>query len=272
VAPHPLIARLEDRDAAVRRQACRDAGRDPSAVLLVDALLPRLSDADASVASAASDALAAIGSGDPEVAPRLEAILRSGGDEARWWAAFTLARLGPPKVKLLPVLLDGLEHPDGGRRWSAAKLLVELGRLEGEVLPVLLHFASGEERPAARRMAIFALRELAPDRPETTRALLLASESGEAEVRRAALSALAAVWEDTRAACARLRQVLEADRDPGSRGLAAAALGALARRGAPGSDEARGLLEERAERDASEAVRRAARAALAAARGAGEPG
>jgi HEAT repeat protein len=257
------VTRLADPDPAVRRQACRDAARDPSAVLLSDALLPRLADEDPAVASAAADALAVIGSGDASVVGRLESTLRGPDREARWWAAFTLARLGPPKMKLLPVLLDGLEHADGSRRWSAAKLLVELGRLEGEVLPVLLQFARGEERPGTQRMAIFALRELAPDRPETTRALLAASHSEDLEVRRAAISALAVVLEETPAACERLSQALAEDPDPRSRALAASALGALARRDAVGSDGASELLARCAEDDRSEAVQRAARTALA---------
>ncbi|MGH0031233.1 MAG: HEAT repeat domain-containing protein [Myxococcota bacterium] len=230
---HPLVARLSDPDPAVRLDACRAAPRDPSAVLLADALLPLLGDPDPAVAAAASDALAAIASGDASVLPHLDAALRGENRDARWWSAFTLARLGPPKIKLLPVLLDTLEHPDGGRRWSAAKLLVELGRLEGEVLPVLLHFAGGGERPTARRMALFALRELAPDRPETTRVLLEASRSDDTPVRRAALSALAVVLEDADAARERLAEAAVRDADPASRRLAEAALAEMERRRTP---------------------------------------
>lgn len=224
---HPLVERLRAADPELRRSACDDAARDPSAVLLVDALCEALADPERRVARAASDALAAIGAGDAAVAQRLNAALRQPGRDRRWWAAFTLARLGPPPVKLLPVLLDALEHEAGDIRWSAAKLLVELGRLEGEVLPVLLHFAAGSERPALRRMAIFCLRELAPDRDETARALLLASRDRDPEIRRAALGALAALLDPGPPVWQRLREVADGDADPAARRIASTAIAAL---------------------------------------------
>jgi hypothetical protein len=229
---HPLVARLRDPEPAVRREACAEAARDPSAVLLVGALCEALGDAEREVARAASAALVAIGAHDPGVAPLLAGALRRDGPGARCRVALTLARLEPPKLGWLPALIDGLAHPDRELRWSSAKLLVELGRVSPEVLPVLLHIAAGGERPAARRMAVIAVRELAPDRPETTRALLAASRCGDPEVRRTALPALAAVMEHTGDAIARLREAAASDPDAASRRLAAAALAARSARGA----------------------------------------
>lgn len=226
---HPLVERLGAADPEVRRAACADAARDPSAVLLVDALCEALADPEPRVARAASDALASIGARDAEVGERLGAVLRRPGRDRRWWAAFTLARLGPPPIKLLPVLIDTLEHPEGSVRWSAAKLLVELGRLEGEVLPVLLHFVASPERPAVRRMAIFCVRELAPDREESGRALLAASRDPDREIRRAALSALACLLEPGAPVRRRLREAAD-DADPATRHIAATALASLDRR------------------------------------------
>lgn len=258
---HPLVARLRDPDPRARREACAEAAQDPSAVLLVESLCDALADGEHSVARAASDALVGIGPRDPELAQRLQPGLRCASRSGRCWAAFTLARLEPPALKLLPVLLDGLELPNRQIRWSSAKLLVELGRLETDVLPVLLHFVAGAERPGARRMAVFALRELAPDRSETAQALLAASRCEDLEVRRAALSALAVVFEHTAAAATRLLEALANDPDPVSRGLAASALGALVRREAPGSEGAVGALRRAADSDPEPLVQRAARAA-----------
>ncbi len=258
---HPLVARLRDPDPRARREACAEAAHDPSAVLLVESLCGALADVEHSVARAASDALARIGPQDPELVRRLQQSLRDASRSARCWAAFALARLEPPALKLLPVLLDGLELEDRQIRWSSAKLLVELGRLETDVLPVLLHFVAGAERPRARRMAVFAVRELAPDRPETTQALLTASRCEDLEVRRAALSALAVVFEHTAAAATRLLEALVNDPDPASRGLAASALGALVRRKAPGSEDAEGALRRAEESDPEPLVQRAAHAA-----------
>jgi glyoxylase-like metal-dependent hydrolase (beta-lactamase superfamily II) len=224
---HPLVARLRDENPQARREACAEAARDPSAVLLVDPLCEALADPEPRVARAASDALVSIGAHDTLVATRLYGALRGASPDGRCWAAFAIARLEPPSIKLLPVLLDGLEREDREIRWSSARLLVELGRLEVEVLPVMLHFVAGDERPRLRRMAVFALRELAPDRPETTRALLAASHSEDPEVRRAALPALAPMLEHTEAARARLLEAREQDPDPESRALAASALRAL---------------------------------------------
>jgi HEAT repeat protein len=229
---HPIVARLRDPDPAVRRRACAEAVDDPSAVLLAGALLEALGDAEALVARAAADALAAIGRRDAGVGPLLSAALRGDRPDARCRAALTLARLEPPKIRLMPALVEGLGHPDRQLRWSCARLLVELGRTSPEVLPVLLHIGAGGERPEAQRMAVVALRELAPDRPETTRALLAASRSGDPDVRRTALPALAAVLEHTREAQARLREASVGDADAECRRLAAAALEALSARAA----------------------------------------
>jgi HEAT repeat protein len=259
---HPLVARLRDPRPETRREACARAAVDPSAVLLVEPLCRVLGDPDPRVAGAASRALLEIAKHDRELPSRLSEALRGGSRDARCWAAITLTRLEPPSLKLLPVLLDGLEHGAREVAWSSARAIVALGRLEGEVLPVLLHFVEGDERPGLRRLAVFALRELAPDRPETTRALLAASRDPDRELRRAALSALAVVLEETGDACDRLLEVLRRDPDPASRGLAASALGVLASRAPERTGEVREVLRGSAEGDAEPLVRRAAQAAL----------
>jgi len=258
---HPLIERLRDPDLETRRSACAEAATDPSAILLVDALCAALADDEKIVARTASDALAAIGARDATVPGHLHALLGAESPDARWWAAFTIARLEPPPIKLLPTLLAALEHEQGDVRWSAAKILVEMGRLQAEVLPVVLHFVTSDERPAARRMAIFCLRELAPDRPETAHALLDASRAADLEVRRAALGAMAALMEPPAAAWVRLTEAAETDADPASRRLAVGAIAGLAR--GPGGAPGREWLRHAAEASDDPRTREAALRALA---------
>lgn len=225
---HPLLARLRDPDADVRRAACREAPDDASAVLLVDALCSALADPVKEVARAASEALARIGGVDRGVLPALTAALRGPDPRARLFAALAMARLAPPPLKLLPALIDGLALADGDLRWTAARLLVELGRIEAEVLPLLLSLVSRSEQPAGRRMAVFALRELAPDLEETARALLAASRADDLALRRAAFGSFAALWEPSAEVIARLCEALAGDSDAETRALAATALGELA--------------------------------------------
>jgi HEAT repeat protein len=224
---HPLLARLRDPDPEARRAACREAPDDPSAVLLVDALCAALADPEKSVARGASDALARIGARHGGVQAQLAAALRGADPRARLFAALALARVEPPPIKLLPALVDALALADGDLRFAAARLLVDLGRLQPEVLALLLSLVGSRERPEVRRMAAFALRELAPDREETARALLEASRDDDPALRRAALASLAALWGPPPAVVARLCEALERDSDPPARALAATALGEL---------------------------------------------
>lgn len=260
---HPILERLRSPDSDERRDACRDAARDPSAVLLVEALAEVLGDPVKAVGQAASDALAALGREHPSVEPVLRSALRSPDPVRRTRAAFTSARLAPPELRLLPALVEALGSDDGDVRWSASKLLVELGRSTGEVLPVLLHLAGDDPDPVVRRMAIHALRELAPDRPEVAQRLIAASRDPEVRARRAALSALASLVDPPDGVAERLADVIESEPDGACRRIATVALGEVAAQDPARSEAARARLERLCEADRDPDLRRAAARSLA---------
>lgn len=223
-----LREELRDPDPAVRRAACERAPDDPVAALLGESLAERLDDEDSRVARSAARALAHISrsAGGPD--PALVQALRSRNANRRIFAVFAFAEIEPPGPRILPALLGGLAHPDGGVRWAAARLVVETGRAHPEVLGILLGLVGAGEDAGTRRMAAFALRELAPDVPQAAQALLAASRDSEPRVRRAALTALANLMDPPPAVSARLREVAGGDADPTARRLAERALELLA--------------------------------------------
>lgn len=227
---HPIVERLASADPAERRAACRAAVDDPSATLLVDALVERLADSDRGVGRAASDALARLARDVPEVVGRVRAALRSDDPALRWQAARTSARIEPPGPRLVPAAVEALGAADGGVRWEAARLLVDTGRVAGEVLPLLLGLVGGAHATSVRRMAAYCVRELAPERPEAADTLLEASRDPDLPVRRAALTALAALRDPPGAVFERLLEAAEDRSDGGSRPLALLGLAALAQR------------------------------------------
>ncbi len=224
---HPLLARLASHDPGERRAACLAAVDDPSAVLLLEDLARALGDPVNAVSRTASDALVRLASRHREVEEALRGALRGDDARRRFGAAYTLARLRPPSPQLLPAAVEALASPDGDVRWAAARLLVDMGRLHGEVLGVLLGLAAAAESPLVRRMAAFALRELAPDRPEAARTLLQASRDADRDVRRAATTALGGLLDPPREVAARLVEALGRDPDPGVRRIAAVTLGEI---------------------------------------------
>jgi HEAT repeat protein len=244
-----VLVRLRSEDPSQRRAACAAAVSDPSAVLLVDALADALGDPEPAVMRAASDALVEIERDAPSVRSALSRALHSDDAARRWGAASTWARIEPPPIKLLPVLVETLGFPEGHARWAAARLLVSMGRLHGEVLPVLVALTREGERPHARRMAVYALRELAPDAPETARALLEAARDSDLQLRRAALTSLASVLDPPRAVISHLIEILEADADGPSRRIAATSLGELGASAASGLPPEAHAALERAEHD-----------------------
>jgi HEAT repeat protein len=111
----------------------------------------------------------------------------------------------------------------------AARLLVETGRLNPEVLPLVVGLVTGGESADVRRMATHCARELGPERPESTRALLEGTRDSDPLVRRAALTSLAGLTDPSRDVFDRLTEVIADPSDAVNRKMAAHSLGALAR-------------------------------------------
>jgi len=160
----------------------------------------------------------------------LRELVREGSPLARFGAAWVLFQSERPTLRLLPALLEALELADGDLRWQAAQMLAALGRMQPEVLPVLLHEARAAAAPARRRMALFTLRELAPERPETAAVFLSALDDADGEVRRAALACFAKLGEPQRELAVRaLALARGADPDPRMARIAAVVLPELAK-------------------------------------------
>lgn len=229
---HPLLARLASDDPATRAAACRAIPSDPAGALLVEPLVAALGDPERAVAKAAVEALVTLARASDGVLPLLRAALRRSGGPAgamapdgrrRVHAALALARLEPPEPGLLPALVEGLGARDGDVRWSAARVLVDMGRLHPQIVGVLVGLVRSADDAAARRMAAFALREVAPDHPETARALVEATGDDDRHVRRAAVTALAGLLDPPPAVAEQLA-ALRGDPDPTLARLAALAL------------------------------------------------
>lgn len=228
-AADDLAGRLGSRDREVQRRAC-------------DQALERLR-------------------GEPDLRLELLHVLRKGNAHARFGAAFVLFSAEGPALRLLPALLDALELEDGDLRWSAAHMLAVVGRAKGEVLPLVLHEAARSPSPTRRRMALYVLRELAPEREETARVLLDALGDRDADVRRAALTSLAKLQEPPPACLERALELLADPADPRQRRIAAVVLPELARRTPAAAASARTSLE-RAAADPDPSLARAAAHAL----------
>ena len=230
-------------------------------MVLVDALCVALGDPIPAVARAASEALVQIGRTDADARSALREAIRSDDPRRRIGAVFTEARLEPPAMRHIPALVEALALPFGHVRWTAARLLVQVGRIHGEVLPLLLGLARGDEQPRVRRMAVFCLRDLAPDLPETGVALVAASKDEELHVRRAALTAMAALIDPPPEVPERLLHAVDSEADPASRRIAALSLGAVC--GNPPAPEVVATLQRMRDSAPDPDLRRAAKTGLA---------
>lgn len=167
---------------------------------------------------------------EPALRDAVRELLRAENPFARFSAAWLLFQSERPSLRLLPALLESLELRDGDLRWQAAQMLTALGRMQAEVLPVVLHEANAAVSPARRRMAIFVLRELAPERAETGAAYLRALDDPDGDVRRAALSCFAKLTDPDRALALRAIALARgADPDPRMARIATVVLPELAR-------------------------------------------
>ncbi len=226
---HPLVERLQSSKSEERASACRDAVEDPSATLLIDALGEALGDPVKAVALAASAALVQLAREIAEVKPVVHLALRCDNASRRWHAALTSARIEPPTPRLLPPIVEALASCERDVRWMAARLLVDTGHVNPEVLPLVVGLVTGSASANVRRMAAHCVRELGPERPESSYALLKGTHDPDRSVRHAALTALAGLTDPSREVFDRLMEIITDPSDSTSRKLAAYSLGVLAR-------------------------------------------
>jgi len=225
---HPIVERLRSTDPEERISACRDAVDDPSAIVLIDTLSKALGDPIKAVAVAASDALSRLAREIEGVESAVHRALRSDDPSRRWHAALTSTRIESPTPRVLPPIVEALASHDRDVRWMAARLLVDAGRVNPEVLPLVIGLVTGGETPEVRRMATHCVRELGPERPESTRALLEGTRDSNPLVRRAALTSLAGLTDPSREVFDRLTEVIADPSDAANRKMAAYSLSALA--------------------------------------------
>ncbi len=183
---HPLEQALAAPDPGRRAQACREAGDDPSAVLLSELLLGALGDPSREVQRAAAETLARIAREDAATERELQKSLRAPQIERRPGALDACSRLAPPAPGWLPAIVDALDARSGELRWLAARLLVDLARLHPETTAVAAGLARDDPRPRVRRMALFSALQLAPDEGAARSLLDDAGDDRDPEVRRAA--------------------------------------------------------------------------------------
>ncbi len=207
----------------------RNTGQLPESEVSDAELLEYLDSEDRGAQRLACDTLAARVRDRPELRDALLSRLRDDSRLVRFTAAFVLFHAERPTLRLLPALLDALEIADGDIRWQATQMLAALGRMQGEVFPVLLHEAQDAQSSLRRRMALYALRELAPERPDTAVACAAALNDPARDVRRAALTCFGKLSAPGRESLDGVLAIACDDPDPRMRGLAAVVLPGLVR-------------------------------------------
>ncbi len=227
----------------------------------VSRLLEKLASKDRALQRGACDEAVEQLRENPEFRETLHRLLYEGEPRARFAAAFVLFQADRPSLRLLQALLDSLDLDDGDLRWTAAHMLATLGRMQEEVCPVLLHECRSAASPRRRRMAVYALRELAPERAETQQAFLGALGDSDSMVRRASLSSLAKLTAPDRSCLERVLEIARSDPDARMQSIAAVVLPDLVSQHPATRDEVAAELQRLANTGDPSLVR-SARAAL----------
>ena len=207
----------------------------------------------------AADALAAIARHDSKIAASIRPGLESSDRRIRFGIAYALGAIeGALDLDAVPALCEALGDSDGDVRWAAAELVVRLGQRNPPRLRVCLLELLGGDNSAARKMALYCLRDLELGGDDVLAAASASIRDNDPHVRLAALALLASSFANSEQAVAQMVERLEADRDAGVRRAAAIALGAA--RG--GSERVAAALRRALAQSADESLARAARTAL----------
>jgi HEAT repeat protein len=197
---------------------------------LVEAIIACLGLPQKAAQRQAADLLGRSEPGDrPAVATRLRAALASPEPRLRWGATYALSRLGVVEIAMVSPLVEAFGRRDGDERWAAAQIMTACARVHRvAVVPALLAAAT-DAVPDRRKMALYVLRDVAPDDPSVHAAALHGLDDPAVGVRFAALSAVTRLEPLLDAACERVLVMARDDTDPGVRRAAVITLGQIGR-------------------------------------------
>jgi HEAT repeat protein len=226
-----IAAQLRSPDPDCRIDAMLRLAGAPQPELaedVIDALIENLSSPSKAAQRHAAGALAAAGAHNPAIAARLNALLDAPQARLRWACAYALGRIdGALDLRALAVLLEALGDADGDVRWAAHELLLALGRRHRGVLRNRLLAMCNDVNPNRRKMALYALRDLAIRDAAVIAAAGAACAGADSQVRLAALSFLKSAGRAGGQAIDVVLQRLQSDPDHGVRRAAAFTLGYL---------------------------------------------
>jgi HEAT repeat protein len=208
----------------------------------------------------AADALAAVARRDPAIVAAIRPGLTSANHRIRFGAAYALGAVGDEALTLdtAAALSEALGSSDGDLRWAAAELMVRLGRAHPQEIRAELLALVSSANPAARKMALYCLRDLGARGAGVLQAAAAALRDLDAHVRLAALALLSGSFAENDTAAQLMLDRLKSDREVGVRRAAAVALGNLP----PGSAVAIEALRRVASQALDRSLERAARASL----------
>jgi len=226
-----IVAQLRSPDVRQRIEALLHLKEEPRQARMgdvLDALIDNLSSPSKSVQRHAADVIAAAGSNNPAVLPRLLALLDAPQAAARWGGAYALGLIdGALDLRACDPLLEALGNRDGDVRWAALDLLVKLGRHHPQPIRDRLLAIQQCADTNTRKMSLYALRDLGISDAATLTAARAAIAGPDSHVRLAALSFLKQAGADAGEAVDLVISCLESDPDAGVRRAAAVTLGSL---------------------------------------------
>lgn len=222
----------------------------------ITALIATLEQRDKPALRAAVDQLISLALNSPPLCARLERRLNEGGRRTDWPVAYVLGNLPNPSRPAIDRLFDALDHEEPDIRWAVALLLVRIAKEQKEVMGLLIRLcAAGSLKQ--KRMALYAIRDLALSDAASLSAFFTALQDSEPTVRVAAAICLKTRMDVDETGKRRLLEAYIHDAEPKVRHTVAITLAAL---GAPQPDFITALKKNRASED--EQTKKAAIAAL----------
>ena len=148
-------------------------------------LIADLDHRDKPTIRAAVDALIRFATDSPFLRDKLNQRLSAAGHQNYWPVAYILGNLPQPTRDAQSALLDALDHRDPDIRWAIVLLLVRMANEQPQLVDSLIRL-SADGSSNQKRMALYAIRDLALSDSDSLIALFTALHDADPTVRVAA--------------------------------------------------------------------------------------